>query len=248
MKTILKIARTELALLFYSPIAWFLLIAFLFECGLAYTTALEPILTSQELGGRGLKYLVFLTARTFAPSFGIWPSLASKLYLYLPLLTMGLMSREVNAGTIKLLYSSPIKVREIIFGKFVAMMIYNLALALVLFLIVICGLFNIHSADAGMLFAGLFGAYLLLCAYAAIGLFMSCLTSYQVVAALSTLVLLAVLSYIGTVWQDKDFVRDLTYFLSISGRANHMLEGLISTNDILYFLVIIFVFLAFGIY
>jgi ABC-2 type transport system permease protein len=248
MKTTLKIARTELALLFYSPIAWFLLIAFLFQAGLAYTGAIEGTLTQQDMGGRNLQYLTFLTSRTFAPPYGIWPQLVSKLYLYLPLMTMGLMSREINGGTIKLLYSSPIKVWEIIFGKYISMMVYNLVLVAVLALIVVFGLFNIQHADAGMLFAGLLGIYLLLCAYAAIGLFMSCLTSYQVVAALSTLVLLAALSYIGQLWQDIDFVRDLAYFLSIEGRADHMLLGLITTKDVIYFLVIIGMFLGFGIY
>jgi ABC-2 type transport system permease protein len=248
MKTIFKIAKTELALLFYSPIACFLLVAFMFQCGLAYISSIESVLTEQDMGGLGLKYMNLLTSGIYAPPYGIWPGLTSKLYLYLPLLTMGLMSREINSGTIKLLYSSPIKVREIIFGKFLAMMLYNLVLLGILFLIVICGLFNIHAADAGLLFAGLFGMYLLLCSYAAIGLFMSCLTSYQVVAALSTLVLLAILSYIGTLWQDIDFVRDLAYFLSINGRADRMLQGLITTRDILYFLVIIFMFLGFSIH
>jgi len=248
MKTIFKIAKTELALLFYSPIAWFLLVAFLFQCGLAYTSKMDNYLIQQEMGGRMLQYLTFLTSKIFGPPYGIWPDLVSKLYLYLPLLTMGLMSREINSGTIKLLYSSPIRIREIIFGKFLAMMLYNLALVVILFLIVAAGLFNIHSADAGLLFSGLLGIYLLLCTYAAIGLFMSCLTSYQVVAALSTLVVLAALSYIGTLWQSIDFVRDLTYFLSISGRADHMLLGLITTKDLLYFLVIIFVFLSFSVY
>jgi len=131
MKTTLKIARTELALLFYSPIAWFLLVAFLFQSGLAYTTAIEGYLTQQQMGGIGLRYLQFITNNMFTPPYGIWPSLAGKLYLYLPLLTMGLMSREISSGTIKLLYSSPIKVREIIFGKFIAMMVYNLALILI---------------------------------------------------------------------------------------------------------------------
>lgn len=248
MKTIFKIARTELALLFYSPIAWFLLVAFLFQSGLAYTSAIEGTITSQEMGGYSLRWLVFITSRTFAPPYGIWPSLVGKLYLYLPLLTMGLMSREINGGTIKLLYSSPIKVREIVFGKFFAMMLYNLILVAILGIIIFFALFQIRAADAGLLFSGLFGIYLLLCTYAAIGLFMSCLTSYQVVAALSTLVLLAVLSYIGTLWQDIDFVRDLTYFLSIQGRVDHMLLGLITTKDVLYFGVIIFIFISFSIY
>ena len=65
-----------------------------------------------------MKYLTFLTARVFDPYCGtFWLGLVGKLYLYLPLLTMGLMSREINNGTIKLLYSSPIKVREIVFGN-----------------------------------------------------------------------------------------------------------------------------------
>jgi len=248
MKTTFEIAKTELAQLFYSPIAWFLLVAFLFQCGLVYTSTIENYLTQQEIGGENLRYLTYLTSKIFAPQYGIWPSLVRNLYLYLPLLTMGLMSREINGGTIKLLYSSPIKIKEIIFGKFLAMMLYNFLLVIALLGMVVCGLSNIHAADAGLLFSGLFGIYGLLCAYAAIGLFMSCLTSYQVVAALSTLVLLAILNYIGTLWQDIDFVRDLAYFLSISGRVDHMLLGLITTKDVLYFLVIIFIFLGFSIY
>jgi ABC-2 type transport system permease protein len=248
MKTTFEIAKTELELLFYSPIAWFLLIAFLFQCGLAYISPIESYLIQQELGGAGLKYMAYLSSNIFAPPYGIWPALAGKLYLYLPLLTMGLMSREINGGTIKLLSSSPIKVREIIFGKFLAMMVYNLLLILVLVLVATCGVLNIKNADAGLIFSGILGIYLLLCTYAAIGLFMSCLTSYQVVAALSTLVLLGVLSYIGTLWQGIDFVRDLTYFLSINGRADYMMLGLIDTKDILYFAVITGTFLAFSIY
>src|SRR6202012_2889465 len=119
------------------------------------TNQLEGILTSQDMGGRNLKYLMFLTRGTFGPPYGIWPQLTGKLYLYLPLLARGLMSREINAGTIKLLYSSPIKVREIIYGKYLSMMVYNLALVLVLALIVVFGLFNIQHADAGLLFGGL---------------------------------------------------------------------------------------------
>jgi ABC-2 type transport system permease protein len=248
MKTTFKIARTELAMLFYSPIAWFLLVAFLFQSGLAYINIIENYLTQQQMGGINLKFLRFLTSNMFGPPYGIWSGLANKLYLYLPLLTMGLMSREISSGTIKLLYSSPTRIREIIFGKFICMMMYNLLLVAILAIIVVCAVSNIQHADAGMLLAALVGMYLLLCTYAAIGLFMSSLTSYQVVAALCTLVVLAALSYIGQIWQDIDFVRDLTYFLSISGRADTMLAGLITTKDILYFIVLIAMFLSFCIY
>lgn len=242
MKTTLRIARLELGTLFYSPIAWFLLVIFMFQCGMAYTDAIEGYVTSQELGYHNSA----LTVRIF--TMDMLPQIMDKLYLYLPLLTMGLMSREISSGTIKLLYSSPVKIRAIVLGKFMAMMFYNLLLTLVLGIIVVIAFFNIESVDYGLLLSALLGMYLLLCAYAAIGLFMSCLTSYQVVAAISTLIVFAILGYVGTIWQQYDFVRDLTYFLSISGRTENMLGGLITTKDILYFIVIMYLFLAFSMY
>jgi ABC-2 type transport system permease protein len=242
MKKSLWIAQLELKTLFYSPIAWFLLIVLLFQCGLAYTTSLEGFVTQfEQYGGR----LPSLTGRIFGGSYGMYYMIMEKLYLYLPLLTMGLISREVGSGTIKLLYSSPVKIREIVFGKFLAMMVYDFLLLLVLAIFAFSGLIQIRGVDYGLLLSGLLGIYLLLCAYSAIGLFLSSLTTYQVVAAIGTLVLFAVLRYIGTVWQGIDFVRDLTYFLSISGRTEKMLGGLITTRDVLYFVVIVYMFLGF---
>lgn len=246
MKKILQIARLELNILFYSPIAWFLLIVFLFQCGLSYTSNINGWIMSQELGGYYSSNMKDLTRNIFSFPQGTFIEISSKLYLYLPLLTMGVMSREISSGTIKLLYSSPIKVREIVFGKFLAMMTYCLLLVAVMAIFVFSGFAHIKSADYGLLFSGLLGLYLLLCAYTAIGLFMSCLTSYQVVAALCTLVVLGLLSYIGTVWQEYDFFRDLTGFLSLSGRTEKMLLGLITTRDVFYFGIIVFIFLGFS--
>ncbi len=247
MKTILRIAKLELNTLFYSPIAWFLAIVFLIQAGLTYLGNINSYLNLQDLGGQNLWFLKHLTLHVFGPPFGMFSVVMSKIYLYLPLLTMGLISREVSSGTIKLLYSSPIKVNQIVFGKFFAMMGYNLLLIAILAIFCVSALFNILSADVGVLLSGMLGIFLLLCAYAAIGLFMSCLTSYQIVAALSTLVVFAVLDYVGQLWQGIDFVRDLTYFLSISQRTNHFLYGLIETKDLLYFIIITTLFLVFSI-
>lgn len=245
MKLILRIAKLELNTLFYSPIAWLLAIVFIFQSSLTYTNEIQFPLISQNIGGESLSNLLHLTANIFAPPTGMFLSVISKIYLYLPLLTMGLISREISSGTIKLLYSSPIKVNQIVLGKFFAMIAYNLLLTGILGIYVIAGIFNIQHADIGLLLSGLLGIFLLLCVYAAIGLFMSSLTSYQIVAALSTLVIFAILDYIGQIWQDVDVVRDLTYFLSISGRTNHMLSGLISTSDLLYFIIVTGMFLLF---
>jgi len=247
MKKTLRIARIELSTLFYSPIAWFLLIVLMVQVALGYTTMMEWMEQSKQMNPGAS--MGALTAQVYPGGFGsgIFSAILGKLYLYIPLITMGLMSRELSSGTIKLLYSSPIKVREIIYGKFVAMMAYNALLIGVLLLFVIAGVIMIPHLDYGLIFSGLLGIYLLLCAYSAIGLFMSSLTSYQVVAAISTFVIFALLSYVGDVWQDIDVVRDLTWSLAISGRAEKMIGGLITTRDVLYFLVIIYIFLGFSI-
>ena len=248
MKTVVRIAKTELRTLFYSPIAWFLMIVFLVQCGITYFGQLNSQAQTQEIGGIGLQYMTHLTERIFISPPGLFPSVMQKLYLFIPLLTMGLISRETSSGTVKLLYSSPIKVREIVFGKYLAMMIYSLVLVAVVGIFMIAATFHIKNADGGLLVSGAIGFYLLLCAYSAIGLFMSCLTTYQVVAAVCTFVMIGILSYIGTLWQDIDFVRDLTYFLSLNGRAEKMLVGLISTKDVLYFVIIVYIFLGLSIY
>jgi len=248
MKTITRIAKTELRLLFYSPIAWFLMIVFLVQCGLAYTSLLGGTARTQEIGGLGLEYMTMLTQRIFAGRGGLFSNVMEKLYLYIPLLTMSLISRETGSGTIKLLYSSPVKVREIVFGKYLAMMVYSLLLVCIIGIFMVAGNFQIKAVDNGMLLSAVLGFYLLLCAYSAIGLFMSTLSTYQVVAAVSTFVMIGILSYIGTLWQGIDFVRDITYFLSLYGRTEHMLGGLITTKDVLYFILIVYIFLGLSIY
>jgi len=249
MKLTFKIAKAELRNLFYSPIAWFLTIAFLVECAITYTKVINQYAGQQEMGGMGLQWMRHLTQGVFTnPYQGLFTSVMQNLYLYIPLLTMGLISREINGGTISLLYSSPVKIREIVFGKYLAMLVYSFILLFVIGIFMVAGVFDIKSADYGMLLAAALGFYLLLCAYSAIGLFMSSLTSYQIVAAVSTFVMIGILSYIGTLWQSVDFVRDLTYFLSLSGRTSHMLGGLITTKDVIYFLVIVYIFLGLTIY
>lgn len=248
MNLIFKVAKTELRNLFYSPIAWFLTIAFFVQCAITYTKSLSYAASTQEMGGIQLAYVTELTAQIFTKQTGLFPPIMQNLYLYIPLLTMGLISREINGGTISLLYSSPIKIREIVFGKYLAMLFYNFILVVIIGVFMVAGVLDIRSADYGMLLSAALGFYLLLAAYAAIGLFMSSLTSYQVVAAVSTFIMIGILSYIGTLWQGVDFVRDLTYFLSISGRTQHMLHGLISTKDVIYFIIIVCMFLALSIY
>ncbi|WDF70311.1 Gldg family protein [Sphingobacterium oryzagri] len=240
MKTTLRIAKIELSQLFYSPVAWIVLIVLIVQAGWQYHSTLERIYQGQEMG----QSVAGATMRIFSGFRSLFPQMQEYLYLYIPLLTMGLISRETSSGSIKLLYSSPIKVSEIIIGKYLAMMAYCLILIGVFLGLGLLSLFTIKNSEFTLILSGIIGLYLLICSYAAIGLFMSSLTTYQVVAAISTLVVLAALNFIGGLWQDIAFVRDITYFLSISGRVEESINGLLGSNDIFYFLIVITLFLG----
>ncbi|PUZ21648.1 ABC-2 type transport system permease protein [Chitinophaga costaii] len=240
MRVIFRVARQELSLLFNSPIAWLILIVFPIQIGVDFLHYIQMIGRAQRMG----HHFSDVTMMLFAGKQGFYPGVKNTLYLYIPLLTMGLISRETHSGSIKLLLSSPIKVSDIVLGKYMAMMGYGALLLVVICLYSISGSFFITHIDWTLLASGALGLYLLICAYAAIGLFMSSLTTYQVVAAISTLAVLAALNFIGSLFQGNDAVRHITYFISLAGRTEQLIVGLISTEDLIYFILVISFFLC----
>ena len=244
MKIINKIAKAELSQFFYSPIAWLVLIVFTVQSGIAFVNNFETQLYDYE-SGSGVRDL---TETIFNNNWnGVLAQMRQYLYLYIPLLTMGLISKEKANGSIKLLFSSPISNAQIIMGKFISMLILGLILMSVLCIYALFGYFTIEQFDTTYFLSALLGIYLLTCAYAAIGLFMSTLTSYQVVAVVSTLAVLTILNLIGGLWADIPYLREIAYWLSLKGRTNEMLKGLISSVDVIYFLLIIGMFIALSI-
>jgi ABC-2 type transport system permease protein len=241
MKKIIQIARLELSLLFYSPIAWLLTLALFAQLSYMFIINIPGLASGESVN--------LLTAALFADpqKLGILSKILESLYLYIPLITMGIISRETSSGSIKLLYSSPVKLSQVVYGKFTAMLAYNLVIIGVTCLFILLGAWFIPHFDYPHIFVALLAVFLLLSAYAAIGIFISSLTTYQAVAAISTFVMLAFMNYIGTVGQGLDFIRDLTHSLSMPSRTERLIAGLLNSRDVIYYLVISGIFLAFTI-
>lgn len=245
MKTTLKIAKTELQVLFYSPVAWLVLMIFTFQIGYLFSASYAGMVQLQSMKID----LVNATESLFSSAWGgIYPKVQSYLYLYMPLLTMSIMSREYSSGSIKLLYSSPITNSQIILGKYIALLLFGLVLTLSVSILVIFTMSTVVNADIGPMMTGLLGLFLLLSAYAAVGLFMSSLTSYNIVAAIGTLCVFAMMNFARGLWQDIPFVREITYWLAINGRADTFIAGLITTEDILYFILVNVLFVSYSIF
>lgn len=245
MRAILKIAKTELQMLFYSPIAWLLLLCFVIQTAIYFTGAFQDFMIAMDKYGG----TYWVSDRTFVigrggNARGLWYQVASFLYLYIPLLTMGVISKELSSGSIKLLYSSPISNVHIILGKFLAMVIYAVALMTILLIYVIFAWCTVKDFEIAWILTGLLGLFLQTCTYMAVGIFVSSLTSYQVISAVGTFIVLMLLSMVSGFGQQYDFVREITYWLGINGRASTFIQGMICSEDLIYFPVVIAMFLA----
>lgn len=241
MKTINNIAKNELRQLFYSPIAWILLVIFFVQCGIAFADVVSVLLRIKALG----QGLYSVTNQIFQDNWnGVYPSIQGYLFIYIPLLTMGIMSREKTSGTEKLLLSSPVSEVKIVLGKFLSMVFYGAIMLSALLIQAIFCCIVVKDIDAGPVFSGLLGLYLLLLAYSAIGIFMSSLTRYQIIAAVGTIAALFGLNYLTSVGQSIPVLREITYWLGISGRANTFIQGMICSEDVIYFIAVTAFFIA----
>ena len=117
------------------------------------------------------------------PLMGV--SLSSVTFLFLilvPILTMRSLSEEQRNKTDQLLYTSPVSVGEIVFGKYLALIsVYAIPVAVVCLYPLIMSEYG--TVDFGMAYLAILGFFLLGCAYISIGLFISSITESQIIAA-----------------------------------------------------------------
>jgi len=238
---IFTIASKELRALFLSPMAWAILavveaiIAYFFLLYLDYFVQLKPQLVT-------LPNAPGVTSIVVAPLFA---TVAVVLLLVVPLLTMRLVSEERRNKTLSLLMSAPVSVSEIILGKFVGIMGFLLVLLLLVTLMPLSLLAG-GSIDSGQLVSGVFALFLMLCSFAALGLYISTLTSQPTVAAIGTfgaLLLLWILDVAGSTGNQDSVVS----YLSLLNHYQALLRGIFSSADIIYYLLFIVMFLVLSI-
>lgn len=248
MRQIIELALKELKSLFYTPVGWITLIVFAIHTALILFGRIDNSLMAYESRGIDVDYY---TMKYFTGYSALFHFISSSMFLYIPLITMGLLSKEYSQGTIKLLFSSPIKTYEIILGKFLCITIYALFMVFILIALTFVVRFAvIDTIDSLVLIKGFIRIYLLICFYVAIGLFVSSLTSYQLIAAVGTFASLFVLnSYINILVQDSHPVIIQNLFGSFLPPRLRLetFNGLLNLADFYYFIILttLFVVLAY---
>lgn len=158
------------------------------------------------------------------------------LALLAPALTMGAWAAERASGTEELLLTQPLRARDAVLGKFLALWLFASALILVAVLPVALVVDRLGPLDWGTVWGGLAGASMLAAGCLALGLFASALTQVELVAFLLSAGLLLLL------WSASPFVRvlppalaELAWYASpMVHYADSAARGVLDGRDVLY--------------
>ncbi len=176
------------------------------------------------------------------PFFTITPWL---LLFLIPAITMRSFADEYKGGTIEWLMTKPLKLNQIVGGKFWACFTL-VTIALIPTVIYVFGInwlaIDNTVLDFGAIFGAYIGLFLLVASFISIGIFCSTFTDNQIVGFLLA-VLLCLLLYFGfeAISRIPYFAGGADYYIQLLGmdwHYNAINRGVLHSRDIIYFLSI----------
>jgi len=189
---IFTIAGKELKALFASPLAWVVLTVMQIILGYAFLRQLDDFLQMQPrlfqmTSPPGVTELVA------APTFG---NAVVVLLFAVPLLAMRLVAEERRNQTMVFLMSAPVSITDIVLGKFLGLAAF-LLLIIGLIVLMPLALAGGTRLDYGLLASLTAGLVLLAASFAAVSLYVSCLTAHPMAAAIGAFSLLLAMLLMG---------------------------------------------------
>lgn len=163
------------------------------------------------------------------------------LFFFVPLLTMGMLAQERKSGTIELLLTKAVSDRQVVWGKFLAVMTL-VTIALGLTFIYVISLANLGNLDNGAVICGYLGLFFMSMAYAGIGLFTSSITQNQIVAVLLAWTVGVLFQWVfsSLATSTTGVLADVFYTLSVGNHYSSMARGVIDSRDVVFFISLTF--------
>ena len=246
MRNVLTITRRELMSYFVSPIAYVILMVFMFIVGWFFVGL---VLSYSEFSMRASGNPMWaeqvnlhdIVIRNFYSTFGVI------MIFMAPMLTMRTMAEERRLGTAEMLLTSPITTSQLVIGKYLGALCFGGFMLLLTFQYPLYLIFQGASLEAGPMAAVYLGSLLMLGAFLAVGVFSSALTSNQIVAAAVAFVICLffwVVGFLGDIGGGSGEYSELLKGLSISEHFQDFLKGVVDTGAVVYYLT----FIAFGLF
>jgi len=225
MKQVVPIFKREFVGYFRTPVAYVILVAFL---------VVSVAVASSSYGGFFQMGVASLDAY-----FGFYPWI---FLIFVPAVGMRLWSEEKRSGTVELLFTLPITTLEAVIGKFLAGWAF-LSLGVVLSFPMAMTIGYLGRPDWGVVASSYLGAILMAGAYLGVCAATSAFTKNQVVSFIISLVVCAVLVFLGY----SGFTSFLEGFLPVGVAGtisnfsfithfNPMARGVIDFKDVMFFL------------
>jgi ABC-2 type transport system permease protein len=233
------IALKELRSLFAAPSTWLMLGALQFIFGWFYLARLDAFLQVQAQLAQ-IANAPGATQAVAAPLFGVLEML---LMMLTPIFTMRLIAEERRNQTLTLLMTAPVSAAHIVLGKFFGLLLF------LLLIIASCTAMMLTLAagtqlDVGLVLGNALGLLLLAMSYAAVGLYISTLTTQPMVAAIGTLATLAGLWLMEISTVDSNIGWQM---IAPTRHFHNFNAGLLNSTDAAYFLLSSIVFLLLAI-
>jgi ABC-2 type transport system permease protein len=230
MRFTLAIAWKEIRGYFTSPVAYVVALMFVALTGYFFVRSVDSILTGADFPEASLRETMTQI------SIFILPWLA-------PVLTMRLLAEEQKIGTIELLLTSPVRDWEVVLGKFLAAMTFFLVTLALTFWYVLMLEWR-GNPDLGPLLSGYLGIILYGGAAISIGLMASSFTSNQIVAAVISLGILVLLTFLEVAAnQVTGVTATIVGQMGMTTHFSDFVRGIIDTGNIVYYVSLMAVFL-----
>ena len=235
MRMAWTIAKRDLGSFFNSPIfdvvttVFLLLYSFIFFNILNFFSFQSFQAGQMQSMGMSLN----LNEMVIEPSF---QNMSVVLMMIIPIITMRSFADEKKMKTFRLLLSSPVHLREIILGKFLACMIV-VAVMVLISSYSVGFLFLLGEPELGPVITGYLGILLMAGCYVSAGIFASSLTDNQIVAAVLTFGFSLFMWVIGWGAQAAGSTTgQVLQYLSIVEHLERLLKGIVDTSDLVYYL------------
>ena len=177
----------------------------------------------------------------------------TRFFMNMPLLFVGMASatsmrlwaEERKVGSVELLFTLPITIRDAVLGKLCAAWVF-LSIALGLTFPMVITVFYLGSPDVGLIVTGYIGTWLMVGAFLAIGCFFSALTKNQVISVVLSSVACGILVLLGmptTLNYLAGFLPmglvNAVEMMSMRTHFESIQRGILTFGDLSYFAILI---------
>jgi ABC-2 type transport system permease protein len=226
MKGFWAIFKREFKSYFTTPLAYVFLVVFLFFCG--YLTFKEGFFEARQ-----------------ADMTAFFVSMPLLFVFIVPAAAMRLWAEERKTGSIELLFTLPITVKQAVLGKFFAAWVFLIAAMALTFPMVITVCY-LGKPDMGLILAGYMASILMAGGFLAIGCFFSAISNNQVISFVLSVVACAVLVFAGmpttmnylSTFLPAGLVESIG-MMSFQEHFDSMQRGVLAFKDLSYFVILI---------